>query len=408
MSHPFRQRRLAGSLASLLLATAACNQHPTASENTTSAPPMATDSTQAQAAARPLATSYGKTKEGAEVQLFTLQNSHGVKATITNYGGTLTSLLVPDKNGKLGDVVLGFDSLAGYTSDEFLKENPYFGALIGRYGNRIAKGKFALDDQQYSLPINNAPNSLHGGTLGFNRRVWTATPGTSPEGPTLTLSYLSKDGEEGYPGNLKVQVVYTLTNADALRLDYTATTDKPTVLNLTNHSYFNLNHGQAPDVLGHELTLHAERFTLVDNTLIPTGQLQAVAGTPMDFRQPHTIGERIKQVPGAAPGGYDHNWVLADGQRAAPALAATVYEPTSGRTMQVYTDQPGVQFYSGNFLKGNLKGKGGVTYGPHAGFCLETQHFPDSPNEPKFPSTVLRPGQTFRSTTEYRFGVRAQ
>jgi aldose 1-epimerase len=406
MSHPLRQRPLAGSLAGLLLATAACNQHPAASETTTTMPPMATDSIQTQAATQPTAAPFGKTKEGAEAQLFTLTNAHGLKATITNYGGTLTSLLVPDKNGKMGDVVLGFDDLAGYTSDVFLKENPFFGALIGRYGNRIAKGKFTLDGKPYTLPINNAPNSLHGGTIGFNRHVWMATPGTSADGPTLTLSYLSKDGEEGYPGNLKVQVVYTLTNADALRLDYTATTDKPTVLNLTNHSYFNLNHGQAKDILGHELTLNAERFTPVDNTLIPTGQLQSVAGTPMDFRQPHAIGERIKQVPGAAPGGYDHNWVLADAMRSAPALAATVYEPTSGRTMQVYTDQPGVQFYSGNFLKGNLKGKGGVAYGQHAGFCLETQHFPDSPNEPKFPSTVLRPGQTFHSTTEYRFGVR--
>lgn len=405
MSHPLRRRPLAGSLAGLALALTACSQHPAASETTTM-PATAPASTQAQAAAQPTAAPFGKTSEGTEVQLFTLQNAHGLKATITNYGGTLTSLLVPDKAGKIGDVVLGFDDLAGYTSDLFLRENPYFGALIGRYGNRIAKGKFTLDGKPYSLPINNAPNSLHGGTIGFNRRVWAAVPGTSAEGPTLTLRYRSPDGEEGYPGNLDVKVVYTLTNADVLRLDYTATADKPTVLNLTNHSYFNLAHGQAKDILAHELILQADRFTPVDNTLIPTGQLQAVAGTPMDFRQPHTIGERIGQVPGAAPGGYDHNWVLADKQRASPALAATVYEPTTGRTMQVYTDQPGVQFYSGNFLKGNLKGKGGVAYGQHAGFCLETQHFPDSPNEPSFPSTVLRPGETFRSTTEYRFGVR--
>ncbi|MDB5236559.1 MAG: galactose mutarotase [Hymenobacter sp.] len=354
----------------------------------------------------PTATSFGKTPDGTDVQLFTLQNAHGVKATITNYGGTLTSLLVPDKNGKLGDVVLGFDNVSGYTSDLFLKENPFFGALIGRYGNRIKLGKFTLDGKTYSLPTNNAPNSLHGGTRGFDKRVWQAEPGTSADGQTLKLTYQSKDGEEGYPGNLNVTVVYTLTAADAVRIAYTATTDKPTVLNLTNHSYFNLNHGQAPDALGHVLTLNADRFTPVDNTLIPTGALQPVEGTPMDFRQPHAIGERIKQVPGAAPGGYDHNWVLADAMRSAPALAATVYEPTSGRTMEVYTDQPGIQFYSGNFLKGNLKGKGGVTYGQHYGFCLETQHFPDSPNQPKFPSTVLKPGETFHSVTEYRFGVR--
>ena len=367
---------------------------------------MTADTTQAGAATPPVATAFGKTKEGAEVQLFTLQNAHGLKATITNFGGTLTSLLVPDKNGKLGDVVLGFDDLASYTSDLYRKENPYFGALIGRYGNRLAKGKFTLDGKPYQVPINNAPNSLHGGIVGFNQRVWQAAPSTSADGPTLTLSYLSKAGEEGYPGNLTVKVVYTLTNADALRLDYTATTDQPTVLNLTNHSYFNLGYGQAKNILGHVLTLNADRFTPVGNTLIPSGMLQAVAGTPMDFRQPHTIGERLGQVPGAAPGGYDHNWVLADKMRSSPAEAATVYEPVSGRTLAVYTDQPGVQFYSGNFLKGNLKGKGGVAYVQHYGFALETQHFPDSPNEPAFPSTVLRPGETFHSTTEYRFGVR--
>ena len=403
MTHPLHRQPLAAGVAGLLLAAAACTSPP-ASETAASSPtpPMTADSTRAA----PTATSFGKTSEGAEVQLFTLTNAHGLKATITNFGGTLTSLLVPDRQGKMGDIVLGFDDLGGYTSAVFLQENPYFGALIGRYGNRIAKGRFTLDSHQYQLPINNPPNSLHGGAVGFNRRLWAATPGTSADGQTLTLKYLSKDGEEGYPGNLSVTVVYTLTNSDALRLDYTATTDKPTVLNLTNHSYFNLNYGHDKDILGHELTLNADRFTPVDNTLIPTGKLQAVAGTPMDFRQPHTIGERIGQVPGAAPGGYDHNWVLADKMRPAPELAATVYEPTTGRTMQVYTDQPGVQFYSGNFLKGNLKGKGGVAYPQHYGFCLETQHFPNSPNESQFPSTVLRPGETFHSTTEYQFGVR--
>ena len=404
MTHLLHRPRLAAGVAGLLLAAAACTSQPTSETATTSpTPPMTTDSTRAAA---PTVTAFGKTKEGVDTQLFTLTNAHGLQATITDFGGTLTSLLVPDKNGKMGDVVLGFDDLAGYTSDVFLKENPYFGALIGRYGNRIAKGKFTLDGKQYQLPINNPPNSLHGGTVGFNRRLWTATPGTSADGPTLTLKYLSKDGEEGYPGNLSVTVVYTLTNAGALRLEYTATTDKPTVLNLTNHSYFNLNYGHDQNILGHELTLNADRFTPVDNTAIPTGQLQAVAGTPMDFRQPHAIGERIGQVPGPAPGGYDHNWVLADKMRSAPELAVTLYEPTTGRTMQVYTDQPGVQFYSGNFLKGNLKGKGGVAYPQYYGLALETQHFPDSPNEPQFPSTVLKPGETFHSVTEYRFGVR--
>ena len=404
----FSRRSLSlGSAALLTAAMAACNQQPTSEAGTSKPTTMHKDSTATAAtAARPTAAPFGKTPDGTAIQLFTLQNAHGLKATISTFGGTLTSLLVPDRSGQLGDVVLGFDNLEGYTSDLYVKENPYFGALIGRYGNRIKLGKFTLDGQSYQLPINNPPNSLHGGTTGYNRRVWQATPGSSADGQTLTLRYHSPAGEEGYPGTLEVQVVYTLTDADALRLDYTATTDKATVLNLTNHSYFNLNHGHDQDILGHFLTLNAERFTPVDNTLIPTGVLQAVAGTPMDFRQPHAIGERIKQVPGAAPGGYDHNWVLADKMRATPALAATVYEPTTGRTMDVYTDQPGIQFYSGNFLKGNLKGKGGVAYPQHYGFCLETQHFPDSPNRPNFPSTVLQPGETFHSTTEYRFGVR--
>ncbi|MGI4864516.1 MAG: aldose epimerase family protein [Janthinobacterium lividum] len=406
MPHPISLSLLASAAAGLLLATAC--QPKTATESTSAAnqTTMPTDSTQTATATTPTAAPFGKTKDGLATELYTLQNAHGVKATISTYGGTVTSLLVPDKAGKLGDVVLGFDNLDGYISDAFLKSNPYFGALIGRYGNRIAKGKFTLDGKAYQLPTNNVPNSLHGGTIGFNRHLWTAKPGTSADGPTLTLTYASKDGEEGYPGNLTVTVVYTLTSTDALRLDYTATTDKPTVLNLTNHSYFNLSAGQAKDILGHEVTLKADRFTPVDNTLIPTGELKSVTGTPFDFQQPHTIGERIKQVPGAAPGGYDHNWVLADKMRTSPELAATVYEPTSGRTMEVYTDQPGVQFYTGNFLDGTLTGKGGTVYGQHAGFCLETQHFPDSPNQPKFPSTVLKPGETFHSVTEYRFGVR--
>ncbi|RZK22764.1 MAG: galactose mutarotase [Hymenobacter sp.] len=350
----------------------------------------------------PTATPFGTTKNGLATELFTLQNAHGLTATISTYGGTLTSLLVPDRAGRLGDVVLGFASLAGYTSAAFEQANPYFGALIGRYGNRIAQGKFTLEGNAYQLPINNAPNSLHGGTIGFNRHVWTAQPGTSADGPTLTLSYLSPDGEEGYPGTLRVTVVYTLTNANALRLTYTATTDQPTVLNLTNHSYFNLSAGQVKDVLSHEVMLKADRFTPVDDTAIPTGELKPVAGTPFDFQLPHAIGARIKQVPG----GYDHNWVLANKMRTTPELAATVYEPISGRTLEVYTDQPGVQFYTGNFLNSTLTGQGGTVYGPHAGFCLETQHFPDSPNQPAFPSTKLRPGETFHSVTEYRFGHR--
>ena len=398
---------LAGGLASLAWLTA-CNSSPSANttEGTADRPVAAADSSHAALRALPVATDFGKTADGQAVQLFTLTNAHGLKATISTYGGTLTSLLTPDRTGQLGDVVLGFDNLAGYTSDLYLKEGPYFGALIGRYGNRIKQGKFSLDGKTYTLALNNAPNTLHGGKRGFDKVVWTAQPGSLADGQTLALSYTSKDGEEGYPGTLTVKVVYTLTENDALRLDYTATTDKATPLNLTSHSYFNLNHGKAKNALGHVLTLNADRFTVVDATLIPTGELRAVQGTPMDFRTPHAIGERIAQVPGAAPGGYDHNWVLADQIRTAPTLAATVFEPVTGRTMQVYTDQPGIQFYSGNFLKGNLKGKGGVTYPQHYGFCLETQHFPDSPNQPKFPGTVLKPGETFHSLTEYRFGVR--
>ena len=363
----------------------------------------ATDSTSTMTKstlAMPTATSFGKMPDGTDVQLYTLTNAHGLKATITNYGGTLTSLLVPDKTGQLGDVVLGFDDVSGYLSPAFRKSNPYFGALIGRYGNRIKGGKFTLDGKTYTLATNNGPNSLHGGKKGYDQVLWQAQPDVTTDGQSLTLTYLSKDGEEGYPGNLTVSVRYTLTPDDALQIDYTATTDKATPINLTNHAYFNLNHGAGKDILGHEVTLPADRYTVVDATLIPTGELRAVKGTPFDFTTPHTIGERIAKVEG----GYDHNWVLntATGQHA----AATVYEPVSGRTMDVTTDEPGIQFYTGNFLDGTLKGKGGTVYGQHAGFCLETQHFPDSPNQPTFPSTVLKPGETFKSTSSYKFGVR--
>jgi len=345
--------------------------------------------------------SFGKTTDGKEVQLYTLTNAHGLKATISTYGGTVTSLQVPDKAGKLGNIVLGFDNVSGYQSPAFLKAGPYFGALIGRYGNRIKDGKFTLDGKEYTLAKNNGPNSLHGGLKGFDKVIWAAEPvASATDGQALKLTYLSKDGEEGYPGNLSVTVVYTLTDSDELKIDYTATTDKATPVNLTNHSYFNLGYGQDKDVLGHEVTLPADRYTVVDATLIPTGELKPVKGTPFDFTTPHTIGERIAQVPG----GYDHNWVLNSASGMHPA--ATVYEPTSGRTLEVTTTEPGVQFYTGNFLDGSLKGSDGVTYGKHYGFCLETQHFPDSPNQAKFPTTTLKPGDTLHSTTIYKFGVR--
>jgi aldose 1-epimerase len=406
-----RYSLLATGLSSALL-LAACDQKPAATQEATTpaattqgAATPATTSTDSAATKSTVASTttsktFGKTTDGVEVRLFDLTNAHGVKATITNYGGTLTSLLVPDKSGSLSDVILGFDNVSGYQSPAFRKSNPYFGALIGRYGNRIKGGKFTLDGKDYTLAKNNGPNTLHGGNVGFNQKVWAATPGVSADGPTLTLKYLSKDGEEGYPGNLNVTVVYTLTNDDALKIDYTATTDKATPINLTNHSYFNLSLGKSKDVLAHQVTIPADRYTVVDATLIPTGELKPVKGTPFDFTTPHAIGERIAQVPG----GYDHNWVLnqTNGQHS----AATVYDPASGRTMEVTTDEPGVQFYTGNFLDGTLTGKGGVAYSKHAGFCLETQHFPDSPNQPKFPSTVLKPGATYHTTTSYKFGVR--
>jgi aldose 1-epimerase len=390
-----------GFSSALLLAACSSNSSSTAQDAAaTTTAPAGSAATGASASAMPTSASFGKTADGTEIQLFTLTNAQGLKATISTYGGTLTSLLVPDKNGKLSDVILGFDNVSGYLSPEFKKANPYFGALIGRYGNRIAKGKFTLDGHTYQVGINNNGNSLHGGVVGFNQKVWTAKPGTSTDGQTLTLTYLSKDGEEGYPGNLQVTVVYTLTADNALKIDYTATTDKATPVNLTNHTYFNLALGQSKDVLAHQMTIPADRYTVVDANLIPTGELKPVKGTPFDFTSPHAIGERIAQVPG----GYDHNWALNNttGQHS----AATVYEPSTGRTMEVTTDEPGVQFYTGNFLDGSLKGKGGVVYGKHAGFCLETQHFPDSPNQPKFPSTILNPGETYHTTTSYTFGVR--
>ena len=344
--------------------------------------------------------SFGTALDGTEVQLFTLTNKQGAAATITTYGGTLVGLLMPDRHGELGDVVLGFDSVRDYQSPAFRAANPYIGALIGRYGNRIAGGKFTIAGQPYQVSVNNGPNSLHGGQVGYDQKIWAATPGTSPDGPTLTLHYLSKAGEEGYPGNLRITVVYTLADTNALRIAYTATTDHATPINLTNHAYFNLSAGLSPDILQHELTLPANRYTVVDADLIPTGELRPVQGTPFDFTTPHAIGGRIAQVPG----GYDHNWVL--NAETGPHPAATVYEPASGRTLAVTTDQPGVQLYTGNFLDGSLTGKGGTVYGLHAGFCLETQHFPDSPNQPRFPNTILKPGETYHTTSTYTFGVR--
>ncbi len=331
--------------------------------------------------------------DGRAVELYTLTNKNGLRARIMTYGGILVSFETPDRDGKPADITLGFDTL-----EEYLKGHPYFGATIGRYGNRIGKGKFTLDGAEYTLAVNNGPNHLHGGVKGFDKVVWEAEGFGNSQGVGLKLRYVSKDGEEGYPGNLACIVTYLLTNEDELRISYEATTDKATVLNLTNHTYWNLAGQGKGDILGHELMLAAERYTPVDEGLIPTGELRSVKGTPMDFTEAMEIGSRIEQVD---IGGYDHNFVLNSGG-GTMALAARVYERGSGRVMEIHTDQPGVQFYTGNFLDGSNKGKGKV-YNKHYAFCLETQHFPDSPNKPQFPSVVLRPGEKYETVTVHRF-----
>ena len=344
--------------------------------------------------------SFGALSDGTPVDLFTLHNKTGIEARIITYGGIIVSLETPDRDGKLGDIVLGFDNLDGYVHD-----SPYFGATVGRYANRIAKGRFTLDGRTYQLPINNPPNTLHGGDRGFDKAVWDAIPFEHGDGVGLVLSHVSPDGDQGYPGTVHAEVTYTLTDNDELSIAYRATTDKATPINLSQHTYFNLTGGAERDVLDHVLTLNADRYTPVDSTLIPTGELPSVAGTPFDFRLPTAIGARIaandEQLRRAR--GYDHNFVL---NQAASGLthAAHVFEPTTGRTLDVYTSEPGVQFYTGNFLDGSVRGKQGRAYGFRYGFCLETQHFPDSPNEPGFPSTILRPGAEFLSRTVFAFG----
>jgi len=337
---------------------------------------------------------FGKTEDG-QVDLYTLVNDNGMKAEIMTYGGIIRSLEVPDRNGKLGDIVLGYD-----TVDEYVKATPYFGALIGRYGNRIAKGKFTLKGVEYTLATNNNENHLHGGIKGFDKVIWEAEPIQKENLVALKLKYLSKDGEEGYPGNLSCTVIYTLTNSNELKISYEAETDKATVINLTHHSYFNLGGYDSGDILGHELILNADKYTPVDEGLIPTGHVEPVKGTALDFRKPKTIGSRIGQVKG----GYDHNFVIAKNS-SSMGPAASVYEPKTGRVMEIFTTEPGIQFYSGNFLDGSNKGKGAV-YNKHNGFCLETQHFPDSPNNPDFPTTVLEPGEIYRHLTVFKFSTR--
>ncbi len=343
---------------------------------------------------------FGKTDDGQQMDLYTLTNKNGMQVAITNFGGTVVSIKVPDKKGNIEDVVLGYDDVSGYQGGK-----AYFGATIGRYGNRIAKGKFTLDGKTYSLPLNDGPNTLHGGTKGFSQRVWTAKDVSGPAGEALQLTYLSKDGEEGFPGNLNVKVVFTLAANNELKIDYSATTDKDTVINLTNHSYFNLSGKGEGDILGTELTIHASKFTPVDATLIPTGELRSVKGTPFDFTKATAIGARINQEDEQLKlaGGYDHNWVLDAGKTVALHLAAQAYDPTSGRELEVLTTEPGIQFYTGNFLDGTIHGKGGKVYNKHDAFCLETQHFPDSPNHPTFPTTELKPGQRYHTMTVFKF-----
>lgn len=340
---------------------------------------------------------FGKTADGQAVDAFTLKNTNGIEVQVITYGGIITSIKAPDRNGAIDDIVLGFDSIDGY-----VKGHPFFGAIIGRYGNRIARGRFTIDRQEYTLATNNGPNHLHGGVRGFDKHVWQADILTEN---SLRLSRVSPDGEEGYPGNLQVEVIYSLTNYNELIVDYSATTDLPTHVNLTQHSYFNLAGGGA-DILGHELMIDADRYTPVNGELIPTGELAPVAGTPFDFRKPTAIGARINAPhPQIKNGqGYDHNFVL-NREGTALELAARVVEPSSGRTMEVATTEPGLQFYAGNFLDGTIEGKGGTKYGRRSGFCLETQHFPDTPNQPEFPSTLLRPGSTYTSRTVFKFGV---
>jgi len=378
--------------ASMLLT--ACHHHDKGGDEMSSSMTSGKDSMSIQK------TDFGKTKDGQTVDLYTLTNKHGMVAKVMTFGAILTELHVPDRAGHDADVVLGFDNL-----QQYLDGHPFFGAIAGRYANRIAKGKFTLNGKQYTLAVNNGPNSLHGGNVGFDKHVWHAESMNSAAGPAVHLTYVSADGEEGYPGKLTTHVTYTLTDDNQLKIDYKATTDKPTILNLTNHSYFNLHgSGSGKDILDHVVQLNADNYTPTDDTLIPTGEIKSVKGTPYDFTTPKAIGKDIAATPGN-PNGYDNNFVV-NGKPGTMRIAARVSDPDTGRTMEVWTTQPGVQLYTGNFLDGKLTGIGGKPYVIHYALCLETQHYPDSINHPNFPSVVLNPGETFTSTTAYKFSAK--
>ncbi len=344
---------------------------------------------------------FGQIGEGISAVLYTLANSNGASFSVTNYGGIITELKMPDKNGKISDIVLGYEKI-----EDYIKETPYFGATVGRYGNRIAKGKFTLADKEFMLATNNYPNHLHGGVKGFDKVVWDLEPFQKENELGVIMKYFSVDGEEGYPGNLDVTVTYTLNNANELRVDYLATTDKPTICNLTNHSYFNLKDAGASSILDHELQIFADRYIPIDPTSIPLGRLEYVTDSPFDFTDSKKIGRDInvenEQLKNGI--GYDHNFVL-NGEMGTMRLAAKVYEKSSGRVLELFTEEPGVQFYSGNFLDGSLIGKNGIVYNHRNGFCLETQHYPDSPNQPAWPTTILNPGETYKTSTIHKFSV---
>ena len=344
---------------------------------------------------------WGKGPNGEEVDLYTLRNAKGIETTITNYGGKIVTLKTPDRKGQFADIVLGFDNLAQY-----LDKNPFFGSLVGRYANRIANGEFKLDGHTYTLARNNGPNTLHGGLVGFDKKVWQAEDASGREGHSLRLQYVSKDGEENFPGTLTTTVTYTLTDSNELKIDYQATTDKNTVLNLTNHSYFDLSGAGSGEILDHIVTINADRFTPVNANLIPTGELKSVEGTPFDLRKPTPVRARIndKDQQLEYGSGYDHNFVL-NGNGSSPQFAARAMDPKSGRVLEVLTTQPGVQFYTGNHLGNGIKGKGGTTYNYRCGLCFETQHFPNSPNQPDFPTTELKPGQRFHHVTVFKISA---